>query len=585
MGASAKARYRLEIAAVADQKIDKIGPATVLVLDADGCTVASDKGDLSRLKIRKSVARSLAEQLGEEDSEKWLDVLSAEWAKLLDKKRAAANGVGNAVVGSVEMLDEEPRLLRRPLSLIDGISYAATWPTIRTTDDEGQTVSEKTLLIVRGDGTLFADAKIPGRKPLESLGVDVRLPHIPPPESCWSGAGAKRYLGGERADPASVFERCASVVNRFVDFDRSLADQRTMAEMTVCYVVASYLTEGMNAVGYLWPNGDKGTGKSTFLTVVTELGYLGSLILAGSSYPCLRDFADYGAVLAFDDAETVMDTRKTDPDKRTLLLAGSRRGASIAVKELSSDGKTWQTRYVDCFCPRLFSAIKLPDPTLGSRSIVVPLIRSSDARRAKANPENKADWPTDRRRLIDDLWATGLEHLPSIPRFDELAASRSELCGRTLDPWRGILAVALWLQEEHGIRGLYDRMAQLSVGYQTERIGIEENDRVRVLFRALLRLTEGHEPEQRVELFPKNIAAEMNQLAEQDSLGGSSDHPFARPDTVGRMLRAQRFDQAARQGRGRPWIVTRQEVVRRACAFGVVPETPVEPATDNEASF
>src|SRR5439155_2432205 len=139
----------------------------------------------------------------------------------------------------------------------------------------------------------------------------------------------------------------------------------TMCEFIACYVLSTYFLDGFNVVGYLWPNGEPGAGKTTLLQVVTETAYLGQLILAGSSYPCLRDMADYGATLAFDDAEAVMNVRRIDPDKRTLLLAGNRRGATVTVKELEPDGKRWTMRHVSTFCPRLFSAIHLPDEVLG----------------------------------------------------------------------------------------------------------------------------------------------------------------------------------------------------------------------------
>ena len=57
-----------------------------------------------------------------------------------------------------------------------------------------------------------------------------------------------------------------------------------------------------------------------------EMAYLGQTILSGGSYATLRDLADYGACLAFDDCEDIMDTKRSDPDKRALLLAGNRRG-------------------------------------------------------------------------------------------------------------------------------------------------------------------------------------------------------------------------------------------------------------------
>jgi len=37
----------------------------------------------------------------------------------------------------------------------------------------------------------------------------------------------------------------------------------------------------------------------------------------------LRDLTEYGDTLAFDDAENLSGPRKTDPDRRALLLAGA----------------------------------------------------------------------------------------------------------------------------------------------------------------------------------------------------------------------------------------------------------------------
>ena len=48
--------------------------------------------------------------------------------------------------------------------------------------------------------------------------------------------------------------------------------------------------------------------------------------------------ADYGATLAFDDAEGLSDPKKTDPDKRALLLAGNRRGNTVPLRNQQAIG-------------------------------------------------------------------------------------------------------------------------------------------------------------------------------------------------------------------------------------------------------
>ena len=59
-----------------------------------------------------------------------------------------------------------------------------------------------------------------------------------------------------------VFTRVTNVVSHFIDFDRSLADQKTMAEAIACYILSTWFLDAFNVIGFLWPNGDRGSGKT-----------------------------------------------------------------------------------------------------------------------------------------------------------------------------------------------------------------------------------------------------------------------------------------------------------------------------------
>ena len=144
----------------------------------------------------------------------------------------------------------------------------------------------------------------------------------------------------------------------------------------------------------------------------------------------------------------------------------------------------WRTRHVNTFCPRLFSAIHLPDAVLESRTIVVPLIRTPDRYRANADPLEFDLWPHNRRRLIDDLWALALAHLPELPAFEKLTNAAATLTGRNLEPWRAVLAVAAWL-EDAGVNGIWQRMEGLSMAYQKERPELSYADLTLLAVRAL----------------------------------------------------------------------------------------------------
>jgi Domain of unknown function (DUF3854) len=515
----------------------------------------------------------------------------------------------------IELLAAPPKAITRPLTLINGQAYAATWLWTRTTVTErlgkdGEilklakpAVSEtRHLFIVRDDGTIFAGVDDPKVKPLEELGLTVHLPELPRDSRLWSTKGVMAYRFGYRPDPVDVLKKIVAVVNRFMDFKRSLASQETMCELVACYVIATYALDAFNVIAYLWPNGDKGAGKTTFLLIVCELAYLGEVILAGGSYASLRDLADYGATIAFDDAETVMDLKRGDPDKRMLLLAGNRRGSQVTVRELTT-AKTWRTRYVNTFAPRLFSAIRLPDDVLGSRTITIPMVRSIDEDRAKADPLDHELWPHDHTALIDDLWALALAHLPMIKQYDGKAAQQARLNGRDLEPWRAILAVAAWLDshdtagelqrvyddplrknadnaenaempktedlEGNTTGGLFARLEALSVLYQDERSDLEVQDPTRLLILALCEMVAARfDGISAFEFGTSELTEQMNRLAREAELIKDGEE-FTNTRRVGWLLKRLRFKKASPGKTHRRWALKVAEIEALARAYGM----------------
>jgi hypothetical protein len=484
----------------------------------------------------------------------------------------------------VELLDSAPAAMRRPLALIDTHAYAAIWPHVRTTTTEAldksgniiklnppRVTTEQRLFVVRDDGRIFGDG---GDESLNNLGIEVHLPEIPTAEKLWSAPGVKAYKAGHRPDPADVFKRIVEVVGRFIDFDHSLADQSIMCEMIACYILATWFLDAFTVVGFLWPNGERGSGKTQLLLAVTELAYLGQTILAGGSYASLRDLADYGACLAFDDAENLADSRRSDPDKRTLLLAGNRRGNTVPMKEQRQPG-VWQTRHVNTFCPRLFSAIRLPDDVLASRAIVVPLIRTPDRYRANADPLDYKLWPYDRRKLVDDLWALSLTYLPALSRYETLVNDNADLTGRNLEPWRAILAVAMWLQDA-GVEGLWDRMQELAKNYQQERPEMESGDLTALVIRALCHcavsaisaVANGTPPKTWI-LKTADITAAAKVVAADSELDIDPDRVTSR--RVGRVLSRMRLEQIPRPGGhgSRLWRASAGDLQRWATLYAV----------------
>ncbi len=394
----------------------------------------------------------------------------------------------------VELLDSAPLAIHRPLCLVDGKAYAAIWPYVvtRTMEKliggkvvrlkEPEEVKEQSLHIVRNDGVIFG----PIERPLSSLAVDVALPEPPAAkDSLWSTPGVKAFVQGHRPDPKDVFDRVKSVIARFIDFDRSLADQETMSEMLACFAISTWFIDAFSVAPYIWANGERGSGKTSLLLILVRLSYLGASLSPAGSFAALRDLADYGATLGLDDAEDLTDPKKSDPDKRAILLSGNRRGITVPLKEPNPNGQGWKTREVNCYCPRIFSTIQKPDPTLSSRALIIPVVRTAQRSKGNADPLDDSQWPCDRHKLIDDLWAMALANLGGLPAFDKLIGEKSKLIGRDLQPWRAILAVAAWL-DSMGVSSLWGKIESLAAGtYQDERVELEKVDINRIAMRAL----------------------------------------------------------------------------------------------------
>jgi hypothetical protein len=489
----------------------------------------------------------------------------------------------------VELLDEAPARLTRPLSLLDKRAYAATWCYVRVTQAETQKKDgtivrhdpplqsyEKRLFVVRDDGVVFGTG---GHRSLDQLALEVVLPEVPLAERLLSSAGLKAYAEGYRPEPTAVFRQVKEVIGRFIDFDHSLADQETMAELIACYILATWFLDAFTVTGYLWPNGDRGSGKTQLLLVISQLAYLGYLVQASGSFAALRDLADYGATLAFDDAEELADPRSTSSEKRALLLAGNRRGSTIPLKEKDAD-QNWVTRHVNTFSFRLFSAIHLPDNVLASRTIIVPLIRTPDRYRANADPLEEGLWPHQKRPLIDDLWRLAVSNLPILKQYEALVNQDARLTGRNLEPWRAVLATARWL-DDSGWAGLWQRLEQLSWAYQSERQSLETDDFTGLVIRGIAELCAScamcancanHIEDARTAhwLFCSSQLVQhlIDLAARSESMAPVGRNMSQRVGITLRKMRLKKPPRSGGQG-SRHWLITKHELRRFAAAYGI----------------
>ena len=485
---------------------------------------------------------------------------------------------------TVRFVDEAPLVLTRPLDLIKGRAYAATWVWVEREvtevfDADGnivrcdppQITKSYELVIVRDDGEIFGA----GKNPLTSLGIRVELDEPPREEKLWRAAGLTAFNERKLPNAKKLFSTIAAVFDHFLDFARSIGEQSTMCEFSACAVLVTWFAAAFSVLGYFWPNGEKGSGKTKWGQCWALMSYLGEVLLASGSFAALRDLANYGGTMMFDDAESLADPKQVDPNKRELMLAGNRRNLKVPLKEQISG--RWVIRWVNAYCPRAFTAIKTPDPVLASRTIAIPLVRTANPAKGNADPEDTSRWPCNYLQLMDDLWATALSLMPEAATTWAEFDDEKSVVGREFEPWRGILVVAR-LFERHGFDDLEQRMRDLMDNYRKERPDVMGEDHTVLVIRALLELADikdvsdmsDMDNSSMLSVSASKVVSALNGFAEEDA---SLESEWMKPRTVGRILSRLRLRRGreSNKNRDRRWNITHSDLVGLARAYGVMP--------------
>jgi hypothetical protein len=239
------------------------------------------------------------------------------------------------------------------------------------------------------------------------------------------------------------------------------------------------------------------------------------------------------------------------------------------------EGKNgWRIRNVSAYCPKVFSAIRLPDAVLSRRTIVLTLVRSADPERANHDIEEDHYWLHDRSRLVDDLWIFGLHYLLAARRAYGSTES-AELTSPGFEPWRPLLATATVL-EDAGVSDLVQRIRMVATAYQEEKAEFDESpDATRLAVIAIADIadvrtspTSWDKKDKSTQASPwlaehvrftaADVTQRMNALAEDEGLVEDGES-YANAKKVGFILKRLRIEAELEAGKKR----SRQRVIRR----------------------
>ena len=448
-------------------------------------------------------------------------------------------------------------VMSRPGFQIDDKSYSAAW--LEGKDEEGNS-KQVTVVFSYGSGEIYCDEELEiEHKSFDEAPMEIRFEASPRPGTSLTTEAFIRHIVDQEPllDLKEVFGSVRDSIDRFVAFDDMLGTQMEMSEFLACWTIATYATQAFGTVGYLWPTGEKGSGKTQCLKTVVRMSYLGLITTSSSTFPAIRNNAILGGTIGFDDCENI---RGMEPNKRELLLAGNTKGAQVALMEQGKREGDWQTKYIDAFAPRSFTSISIPDPVLASRTITPQLIKSSDKERTRRDPSNIDDWIVDPSEIVDNVWLHVAKGFSSIIAKKPAVSEAVEAHGRDFDIFQPSLTIAKWLEDEGGVDGLFDRMVALMGRYLEQKVEIQLPSPAEILVPALYR--------QVFKAGQKSLTTSMIRTIFQQACNSIdiTDPTYTEMDNqrIGQLLGRLGFTKSKSHSSRRSWVISEADVRRVA---------------------
>ncbi|RLA42346.1 MAG: hypothetical protein DRR06_14665 [Gammaproteobacteria bacterium] len=236
-------------------------------------------------------------------------------------------------------------------------------------------------------------------------------PYIPQPPFRWHQKDAIRYVREQQTgrNTKDVFEELVDIWHSYAEFGAPV-----YYKILALYVLQTYMYTVWPATGYVHFNGTAGSGKSRCLQVIEAIGYNGRAAMNISPSAMFRTINGNPGVLCIDEAEAFKSEK--DAEVYKLLLGGYDEHGQAIINDKVGD--TYRPTAYLTYCPKAVASISLLDSTLGSRTLIVPMVP------AFKQPEElppDGDW----RYLRNDLHIWALQNAVQVQRFSRAWDSHS----------------------------------------------------------------------------------------------------------------------------------------------------------------
>jgi len=165
----------------------------------------------------------------------------------------------------------------------------------------------------------------------------------------------------------SLFETIISILDQYMD----VPDRRSLM-LAASFVIGSYCFSLFDAVGYIFFNSDKESGKTKFATLISLMGFHSVNCSSPSEAALFRITSLTMGLMVIDDFENISEEKKNA--LLQILKVGYRKEGRIIRVEKKKD--MFVPKMFDCYCPKIVTNTTTLDAITLSRCIPIHLMKT-----------------------------------------------------------------------------------------------------------------------------------------------------------------------------------------------------------------
>lgn len=279
------------------------------------------------------------------------------------------------------------------------------------------------------------------------------------------------YVNGKTVKANALYSSIKQLFQKYVVVSDEFFD------VVVSYIMMTYIYVLFQVIPYLWINGEKGTGKSTIMKIMSKLCFNPMFCSNVNPANIFRQIDNDGSTIILDEFEKMYGEDKQE------IIKILNQGFNIDGVVPRCVGQSNQIRKFRSFSPKIMGGISNIDDVLFERvikytttkvkNITVPKFREDQNTKIELN------------KLVDDLYIFGLIYAPKIKEiYDKSEVSFKGYTLREDDLWNPLLCIAKIIDTENENTKVTDNLLKYAKKLSNEKFkrNIENEPKLQLLY-------------------------------------------------------------------------------------------------------